>query len=135
VAIYRVAKDGREQGFLLSLLDEVERRQQVFTNIFGWSGNVVLTAEAGGQPSTSIANAVTGDYYSSLGVRPLMGRLIEPADEAGNEPRAVNSESTELHSLTMLQPCSQAVDLKVNRHFGEGQGDGDGQRRDRFRSR
>jgi len=32
-----------------------------------------------------------------------------------------NSESTQLHSLTMLQPCSQAVDLKVDRHFGEGQ--------------
>src|SRR5258707_8451300 len=32
-----------------------------------------------------------------------------------------NFESTELHSLTMLQACSQAVDLKVDRHFGEGQ--------------
>ncbi len=32
-----------------------------------------------------------------------------------------NSESTELHSLTMLQTSSQAVDLKVDRHFGEGQ--------------
>jgi hypothetical protein len=31
-----------------------------------------------------------------------------------------NSESTEL-SLTMLQACSQAIDLKVDRHFGEGQ--------------
>jgi predicted permease len=89
VAIYRVAKDGREQGFLLSLLDEVQRRQQVFSNIFGWSGTVVLTADASAQPSASIVNAVTGDYYSSLGVRPVLGRLIEPADEAGNEPRAV----------------------------------------------
>ena len=32
-----------------------------------------------------------------------------------------NSESTELQSLTMLQLFSQAVDLKVDRHFGEGQ--------------
>jgi hypothetical protein len=32
-----------------------------------------------------------------------------------------NSDSTELHSSTMLQACSQAVDLKVDRHFGEGQ--------------
>jgi len=31
-----------------------------------------------------------------------------------------NSESTELQYLTMLQ-LSQAVDLKVDRHFGEGQ--------------
>ncbi len=31
-----------------------------------------------------------------------------------------NSEGTEHHSLTMLQACSQAVDLKVDRHFGEG---------------
>jgi len=31
-----------------------------------------------------------------------------------------NSESTELQFLTMLQLCSQAVDLKVDRHFGEG---------------
>jgi hypothetical protein len=33
-----------------------------------------------------------------------------------------NSESTERHSLTILQPCLQAVDLKIDRHFGEGQG-------------
>ena len=37
-----------------------------------------------------------------------------------------NSESTELHSLTILQACSQAVDLKVDRHFGEGQADSGG---------
>jgi predicted permease len=89
VAIYRVAKDGTEQGFLLSLMDEIEGRQQVFSNMFGWSGTVVLTTEAGGQVSASIANAVTGDYYSSLGVQPLIGRLIEPADEAGSEPNSV----------------------------------------------
>ena len=33
-----------------------------------------------------------------------------------------NSESTALRSLTMLQPCLQAVDLKVDRHFGKRQG-------------
>src|SRR6266404_1695694 len=32
-----------------------------------------------------------------------------------------NSENTELHSLIILQTSSQAVDLKVDRHFGEGQ--------------
>src|SRR5258708_23760498 len=31
-----------------------------------------------------------------------------------------NSESTQLHFLTMLQPCSHAVHLKVDRHFCEG---------------
>lgn len=83
VAIYRVAKDGREQGFLLSLMDEVEKRQHVFRNMFGWSGTVVLTAEAGGQAFPTITNAVTGRYYLSLGLRPLLGRLIEPGDESG----------------------------------------------------
>jgi hypothetical protein len=32
-----------------------------------------------------------------------------------------NSESIEFRSLTMLQACAQAVDLTVDRHFGEGQ--------------
>src|SRR5258707_10703421 len=36
---------------------------------------------------------------------------------------------TELHVLTMLQRCSQAVDLKVDRHFGPGQGKTDSHRR------
>jgi hypothetical protein len=30
--------------------------------------------------------------------------------------------ATEFHFLTMLQTCSQGVDLKADRDFGEGQG-------------
>jgi hypothetical protein len=40
-------------------------------------------------------------------------RIIDPC------PRQ-NSGSTELHPLTMLQACAQAVDFKVGHHFGEG---------------
>lgn len=89
IAIYRIAGDGKEQGFLLSLMDEVERRQHVFSGMFGWSGNVILTAESKGVLYANTTNAVTGNYYSLLGVRPLLGHLIEPADEASGEPRAV----------------------------------------------
>jgi hypothetical protein len=89
IAIYRIARDEREQGFLFSLMEEVQRRQHVFSGMFGWSGNVILTAETKGVLAASITNAVTGNYYSLLGVRPLVGRLIEPADEASGEPRTV----------------------------------------------
>src|SRR5258706_7430458 len=43
--------------------------------------------------------------------------FLRPKDLARGHPvLRQNSESTELHSLTMLQPCSQGVDLKVGRH-------------------
>ena len=51
---------------------EMERDQRAFSQICGWN-----------------VRSVTGSYYSVLGIRPLLGRLIEPSDMRSNSQVAV----------------------------------------------
>ena len=55
-------------------------RQDVFSGIlaYGWT-NFNLTA--GGEARRVSANWVSGDFFATLGVRPIAGRLIARADD------------------------------------------------------
>jgi predicted permease len=64
---------------------ELERKQRAFSGICGWSAGLNFNVEANGSVSTSAVHGVTGDYYTVLGVIPLMGRLISPTDVQGNQ--------------------------------------------------
>jgi predicted permease len=62
------------------MLEEIQKHQQVFSGIFGWSGGGLNNFEANGVRYAASLTAVTGDYFSTLGVQPLLGRLITPDD-------------------------------------------------------
>ncbi|MGD0893129.1 MAG: ABC transporter permease [Terracidiphilus sp.] len=59
---------------------ELEREQHVFSGICAWTGGQDYSVEINGRESLSDVRSVTGNYYSVLGVRPLLGRLIGPGD-------------------------------------------------------
>ena len=59
------------------------RQQRVFSGICAWSGGADYNVEANGSVSVSPVHSVTGNYYSVLGVSPLLGRLIAPTDAQG----------------------------------------------------
>jgi predicted permease len=80
VAIYRLDPNGEQDGILLPILWEIEHQQRVFSGIFGYNGGALVTTDRNGTPSPVDLDAVTGHYYSVLGVKPLLGRLISPAD-------------------------------------------------------
>jgi predicted permease len=80
VAIYRVDNAGEEHGMLFPMMEELERRQDVFTGICGWWGDRIFTTEVERTFSQSSVEAVTGDCHSLLGLHPVLGRLLEPAD-------------------------------------------------------
>ncbi len=61
----------------------LERQQRVFSGICAWSGGADYNVEANGSVSVSPVHSVTGNYYSVLGVSPLIGRLIAPTDTQG----------------------------------------------------
>jgi predicted permease len=61
----------------------LERQQHVFSGICAWSGGADYNVEANGSISVSPVHSVTGNYYSVLGVSPLLGRLIAPTDTQG----------------------------------------------------
>lgn len=71
---------GYEGGLTFPMFLELERRQQVFSSVLGWldkgSGNIETDAER----TRGTVSVVSGHFFSDLGVRPVAGRLIEPAD-------------------------------------------------------
>ncbi len=62
------------------MFQEVERGQRVFPGLFAWSPGEKYNVEVNGALAQDEVIAVTGNYYSELGVRPLLGRLIIPHD-------------------------------------------------------
>ena len=82
VAISTLSPDEQNGKDPLSLpmLVELQKHQQVFSSLFGWSGGGMNNFEANGVRWASSLTAVTGDYFSTLGIQPLLGRLITPDD-------------------------------------------------------
>jgi hypothetical protein len=68
---------------------EMERDQRAFSQICGWSVGSDFYVEINGTGSLANVRSVTGSYYSVLGTRPLLGRLIEPSDMQSNGQVAV----------------------------------------------
>ncbi len=65
--------------FSYPMFREVEHGQRVFSDLIGWS-SAEFNVEMSGVPSRSNVLAVTGNYYSTLGVAPLRGRLLTLED-------------------------------------------------------
>ncbi|HEX4809819.1 MAG TPA: ABC transporter permease [Bryobacteraceae bacterium] len=80
----RISDDanGRDQPFSLQMFDEISRRQQVFSDMFGWYGENISNFEADGRPFAAALATVSGAYYSTMGITPLLGRFIQPSDVA-----------------------------------------------------
>jgi predicted permease len=56
-----------------------------FSDLIGYAGDRI-TVTARGSSEVAIGWFVTGNYFASLGVRPIAGRTIEPDDDAPGKP-------------------------------------------------
>lgn len=84
VAISTISPDGQNEKDPVSLpmFEEIRQRQQVFSGMFAWSGGGMSNFEANGVKYAGGLDTVSGDYFSILGIQPLLGRLITPNDVA-----------------------------------------------------
>ena len=82
VAISTISPDGQNGKDPLSLpmFEEIRQRQQVFSGMFAWDGGGMNNFEANGVKYAASLETVSGDYFSTLGIQPLLGRLITPSD-------------------------------------------------------
>ena len=62
------------------MIHEIEARQQVLNGVVGWIGDLVLNTETDGQLGLANLWAVTGNFYSELRERPVLGRLLTVND-------------------------------------------------------
>ncbi len=79
VQLSAVRRDGKVP-FSYPMFREVERGQRVFTGMIGWGAAGMSNVEVNGVLSQNHVLSVTGNYYSELGVAPLLGRLLTPED-------------------------------------------------------
>jgi putative ABC transport system permease protein len=80
VSFYTTNAKGDWAGITVLQLEELERAQKVFSGVFGRVYPNNSNVEERGDMWPINLGEVTGEYYSVLGVRPALGRLIRRED-------------------------------------------------------
>jgi predicted permease len=79
----RISDNVNGEDYLsLPMFQEFARHQTVFSSLFAWNGGGISNLEANGAHYTISISCVSGDYYQTMGIAPLLGRFIEPSDVA-----------------------------------------------------
>jgi putative ABC transport system permease protein len=95
---------GSYSQFTFPLWQQVQKRQLAFSSIAAWGGGQLNLAK-GGEVDNAQTIWISGQFFQVLGVQPILGRLISPADDPEDEQAG----------------CSGAVDLSYGfwqRRFG-----------------
>jgi predicted permease len=74
--------------------NDLVAQQRGFSSVAAWMPVRGIRLTAPGGAEMVHVEAVTGGYFATLGVRPAMGRFIQPADDAGASPVLVLSQTT-----------------------------------------
>jgi putative ABC transport system permease protein len=70
----------RHPNFTYAQWEQIQRNQQAFSSIFAW-GDTRFNMAASGEPRYAEGLWVSGDFFKTLGVQPLAGRLLSAADD------------------------------------------------------
>ena len=83
--------ESEESGvFTNPIWEQIRDRQSVFSGVFAYGGEARFNLTSGGEVRRASGNWVSGDYFSTLGVQPALGRLLARADDVpGCTPVAV----------------------------------------------
>jgi putative ABC transport system permease protein len=80
VSVIVTFKNGWMSNVPTPLFDELRREPRSFSGVFGfWQENGLIRRN--GETERRSTQHVSGDYYSTLGVRPIVGRLIDRSDD------------------------------------------------------
>jgi predicted permease len=67
--------------FSYAQFEAMQERAEFFDGVAGFAGLSTISMDAGGTPRQVTASNVTGSYFPVLGVPPLAGRMLAPADD------------------------------------------------------
>lgn len=74
-------------SFAYPSFEEFRAHNQAFASVFGFTPISRANINIDGQASLAEGELVTGDYFSGLGVSPILGRVIAADDEKPSAPR------------------------------------------------
>jgi predicted permease len=77
-----------EAPFSYPSFEEFRARHQAFSSLFGFVSLGKANINIDGQANLAEGELITGDYFSGLGVAPILGRAITDEDEKPSAPRA-----------------------------------------------
>ncbi len=94
VVVHGETSSGRELRVSYPDYTHLRDHTDAFADLFG-SGLATVTLGEGRSARQAWAELVTGNYFSALGVRPQLGRTLQPSDEVapGAHPVAVISDA------------------------------------------
>ncbi len=72
---------GLNEAFAYPAFKRFHDHNQVLSGVFAFRNLNEVNVEVNGQGALASAHAVSGDYFSVLGVNPVLGRTITPEDE------------------------------------------------------
>jgi putative ABC transport system permease protein len=72
---------GRAPMFTHPLYEQIRDHQQAFSGLATW-GTATFNLTNSGEARYARGLWVNGDFFSTLGVKPILGRLLTPADDA-----------------------------------------------------
>jgi predicted permease len=75
-------------SFTYPAFEETRASNEVLSGICAFADAGRLNLVVSGQPGLAEADLVSGDYFSTLGVHPILGRPLTPADDRPEGPRA-----------------------------------------------
>jgi predicted permease len=77
----------RSPSFAYPSFEEFRAQNHAFASIFGFTPLSNATVNIDGQAGLGGGELVTGDYFTGLGVSPILGRTINDEDEKASSPR------------------------------------------------
>ncbi|HWF46487.1 MAG TPA: ABC transporter permease, partial [Bryobacteraceae bacterium] len=80
VRISTLNPQGHQGNLSIAAFEIIQQQKDLFANSFAWLGGGMATVEMNGTPFAGAVDEVAGDYYSTLGIQPALGRLITPDD-------------------------------------------------------
>ena len=72
--------NGDKDNLSIPAFQSIQQQSGIFSSVFAWHGGAVQNLEMNGAPFVGLVDRIAGDYYSTLAIRPALGRFITPED-------------------------------------------------------
>src|SRR5882672_11161863 len=67
------ANPDSEESLSFAMIQQLRKDQRVFSSLFAWQGGGIENLEANGVKYLASVSTVSGEYFSTLGIQPLLG--------------------------------------------------------------
>ena len=89
VAVLGTGEQTDVNPFNLGMYRAFEQQQTVFSEVFGWEQGGVVDLGVDGILRPGMVCSAAGNFFSVLGVRPVLGRPITPEDDKSGAPPVI----------------------------------------------